>query len=167
MGFVRADRVSDPLKFFSTREPFRSVALSLRVMKHRKNTTKHNPELSGSIQPGDGVDPRYDIRRALSSSSKFDRKAAQLCSQIRRALEFIIPEALQDSDWDAMVLDVRPAPNTGHLLVLLQAIENLDGDRCQQLEAAVFGKLGQIRTAVAGSIQRRKVPTLTFRVVPS
>ncbi|MFN7627823.1 MAG: hypothetical protein ACK5PZ_13410 [Pirellula sp.] len=136
-------------------------------MKHRKTTIKHNAELSGSLQSGDGEDPRYDVRSSFSSSNKFDRKAAQLCSQIRRALEFIIPEVLQDSDWDAVVLDVRPAPNTGHLLVLLQAIEDLDGDRCQQLEAAVFRRVGQIRTAVAGSIQRRKVPTLTFRVVPS
>lgn len=143
------------------------MGLSLRVMKHQKNTTKHNPELSGSLQPGDGEDPRYDVRKAHRSSSKFDRKAAQLCSQVRHALEFIIPDVLRDSDWDAMVLDVRPAPNTGHLLVLLQAIDGLHEEDSVRLEAAVFMKSGLIRTAVAGSIQRRKVPTLTFRVVPT
>jgi ribosome-binding factor A len=136
-------------------------------MKQRKNTAKHNSELSGSLQPDDGVDPRYDVRETAFSPSKVDRKAAQLCSQIRRALEFIIPEALQDSDWDALVLDVQPAPNTGHLLVLLQAVEKLDEGGCQQLEVAVVQKSGLIRTAVAGAIQRRKAPTLTFRVVSS
>jgi ribosome-binding factor A len=135
-------------------------------MKHRKNSAKHNSELSRSLLPGDGVDPRYDVRETGFSSGKVDRKAAQLCSQIRRALEFIIPEALQESDWDAMVLDVQPAPNTGHLLVLLQAVEKLDEVSGQQLEAAIFQKSGLIRTAVAGAIQRRKTPTLTFRVVP-
>ena len=143
------------------------VDLSLVVMKNRKNTAKHNAELSGSLQPDDGVDPRYDVREAAFSSSKVDRKAAQLCSQVRRALEFIIPETLQGSDWDALVLDVQPAPNTGHLLVLLQAVEELDEDGCQQLEVAIFQKSGPIRTAVAGAIQRRRAPTLTFRVVPS
>ncbi|MDX1925330.1 MAG: hypothetical protein SFV81_02355 [Pirellulaceae bacterium] len=141
--------------------------LSLVVMKHQKNTAKHDTRLSGSLQPDDGVDPRYDVRESGFSPSKVDRKAAQLCSQVRRALEFIVPEALQDSDWDALVLDVQPAPNTGHLLVLLQAVQKLDEAGCRQLEAAVFQKSGIIRTAVAGAIQRRKAPTLTFRIVPS
>jgi ribosome-binding factor A len=136
-------------------------------MKQKKHVTKHNVKLSGSLQPDDGVDPRYDVRETPVSPGKVDRKAAQLCSQVRRALEFIIPDALQDSDWDAVVLDVQPAPNTGHLLVLLQAVEKLDEAKCRQLESAVFQKSGLIRTAVAGSIQRRKTPTLTFRVVPS
>jgi len=143
------------------------MGLSIASMKHRKNTIKHNPALSGSLQPGDGEDPRYDLRKAHCSTSKFDRKAAQLCSQVRHALEFIIPDVLRDSDWDAIVLDVRPAPNTGHLLVLLQAIDGLHEEDSLRLEAAVFKKAGLIRTAVAGSIQRRKVPTLTFRVVPT
>jgi ribosome-binding factor A len=141
--------------------------LSLVVMKHQKYNAKHNFELSGSLQPDDGVDPRYDIRETGFSPSKVERKAAQLCAQIRRSLEFIIPEALQDSDWDALVLDVQPATNTGHLLVLLKAVEKLDDDGSKQLEAAIFQRAGLIRTAIAGAIQRRKVPTLTFRVVPS
>jgi len=143
------------------------VDLSLVVMKHRKNTAKHYSELSGSLQPDDGADPRYDVKETGFAPSKFDRKAAQLCSQVRRALEFIVPDALQDSDWDALVLDVQPAPNTGHLLVLLQSMDKLDEEGCQQLESTIFQKSGLIRTAVAGAIQRRKVPTLTFRVVPS
>lgn len=136
-------------------------------MKQRKKTAKHIAELSVSLQPDDGVDPRYDVRETAFSPSKVDRKAAQLCAQVRRALEFIIPNVLQSSDWDAMVLDVQPAPNTGHLLVLLQAVEKLDEAGCHQLESAIFQKSGLIRTAVAGAIQRRKTPTLTFRVVPS
>ena len=136
-------------------------------MKQKKNVAKHNAKLSGSLQPDDGVDPRYDVRETPFSPDKVDRKAAQLCSQVRRALEFIIPDTLQDSDWDAVVLDVQPAPNTGHLLVLLQAVGKLDQEGCQQLESIIFQKSGIIRTAVAGSIQRRKAPTLTFRVAPS
>jgi len=141
--------------------------LSLVVMKQRKHNIKHHPDLAGSLQPDDGIDPRYDTRSSGIAQGKVDRKATQLCSQIRRALDFIIPEALQDSDWDALVLDVQPAPNTGHLLVLLQAVEQLDDAELKLLELAVVQRAGIIRTAVASSIQRRKTPTLTFRFVPT
>lgn len=143
------------------------LELSFDLMKQRKNYNNHDSKLSGSLQPDDGLDPRYDVRETGISPGKVDRKAAQLCAQVRRALEFIVPEAQEDSDWDAVVLDVQPAPNTGHLLVILQAVEKLDEADCQQLEAAVIQKSGFIRTAVAGVIQRRKAPTLTFRIVPS
>ena len=136
-------------------------------MKQPNKKATHDSNLSRSLQPDDGCDPRYDARATRPSAGKVDRKAAQLCAQVRRSLDYIIPEALQDSDWDAVVLDVQPAPNTGHLLVLLQAVEKLDEAGYRQLEAAVLRKSGFIRTAVAGVIQRRKAPTLTFRIVPS
>ncbi len=148
-------------------EPLRPVGLSLVVMKHRKKLVQHDSRLAGSFQPDDGVDPRYDVRETSVSRGKLDRKAAQLCTQIRRALEYIVPESLADSEWDVLVVDVQPAPNTGNLLVLLQPLEILDEDRQRQLEFAIFERSGSIRTAIAGVIQRRKVPTLTFRVVPS
>ncbi len=136
-------------------------------MKHKKQNIRHNPELAGSLQPDDGVDPRFDVSSTDPSRGKIDRKAAQLCAQVHRALDFIVPEVLQDSEWDALVFDVQPAPNTGHLLVLLQAVEKFDDEKLRQLELAVVQRAGAIRTAVAGSIQRRKTPTFTFRVVPS
>ncbi len=134
--------------------------------KHENKSADHDPTLSQSVQPDDGVDLRFD-RRSDSATSKIDRKAAQLCAQIRRVLEFVVPEALQDSDFDALVLDVQPAPNTGHLLVLLSSLSPLDEAASQQLELALMQRSGQIRTAVAQSIQRKKTPTLTFRIVPS
>lgn len=134
--------------------------------KNSQKTADHDRTLSASVQPDDGVDPRID-RRSDSAASKIDRKAAQLCAQVRRVLEFVVPEALQDSDFDALVLDVQPSPNTGHLLVLLSSLSPLDEAANQQLELVLMQHSGQIRTAVAQSIQRKKTPTLTFRVVPS
>lgn len=136
-------------------------------MKQRKKEVKHYPELAGSLQPDDGLDPRFDVRASSVPQGKIDRKAAQLCSQIHRALDYIIPDVLRDTEWDAMVLDVQPAPNTGHLLVLLQAIGKLDDEGLRALELAVVQRSGAIRTAIASSIQRRKTPTLTYRFVPS
>lgn len=86
-------------------------------MKQKKYLGKYDPALSRSIQPDDGLDPRFDSRRSPLSRKRVDRKAAQLCAQVRRALEFVVPEALVGSKFDALVLDVQPAPNTGHLLI--------------------------------------------------
>ena len=96
-----------------------------------------------------------------------DRKAAQLCAQVRRALDYSLAEALVDTPTDAYVLDVVPAPNTSHLLVLVQAAAATDADGIRDLEETLARHAGQLRTAVAESIHRRKTPTLSFRVIPT
>lgn len=131
-------------------------------MKHRKSKPVHDPRLSCSIQPDDGVDPKYDAR-GCHSHRKPDRKSSQLCEQVRRALDFIIPDALQDTKYDVLIVSVLPAPNTGNLLVLLTGLDPTQDDL--ELHQAIVERAGFIRTAVAESIQRRKAPTLTYRVV--
>ncbi len=95
-----------------------------------------------------------------------DRKAAQLCAQVRRALDFGLSEALSDSTLDAYIMDVLPAPNTSHLLVTVQPAAPLDEEGVRSLQATLERHAGMLRTAVAESIHRRKTPTLSFRVVP-
>ena len=73
------------------------------------------------MQPDDGIDLRFDRCDNSSGNAQADRKAAQLCAQIHRTLDFVVPEMLTVSALDAIVLDVQPAPNTAHLLILLQA----------------------------------------------
>jgi ribosome-binding factor A len=96
-----------------------------------------------------------------------DRKAAQLCAQVRRALDYGLSEALSESSTDAYVVDVVPAPNTSHLLVLVQPAAAIDADGIRELEETLVRHAGQLRTSVAESIHRRKTPTLSFRVVPA
>ena len=95
-----------------------------------------------------------------------DRKAAQLCAQVRRALDYGISEALSDSPIDAYILDVVPAPNTSHMIVLVQPAAEADADAVRDLEDELQRHAGLLRTTVAESINRRKTPTLSFRVVP-
>lgn len=131
-------------------------------MKHRKSKFAHDPRLSGSVQPDDGKDPKYDVR-GYHKNRKLDRKAAQLCQQVRQALDFIVPESLQDTELDALVVSVQPAPTTGNLLVLLTGVDPNQDDL--ELHQAIVERAGAIRTSVAESIQRRKAPTLTYRVI--
>ncbi len=95
-----------------------------------------------------------------------DRKASQLCAQVRRALDYGISEALSDSSSDAYVMDVVPAPNTSHLLVLVQPTVTLDEQGLRSLQEELMRHAGQLRTTVAEFIHRRKTPTLSFQVVP-
>lgn len=95
-----------------------------------------------------------------------DRKAAQLCAQVRRALDYGISEALSESSMDAYVLDVVPAPNTSHLLVVVQPAVDTDESGIRDLELELQRHAGLLRTTVAESINRRKTPTLSFRVLP-
>ncbi len=95
-----------------------------------------------------------------------NRKAAQLCAQVRRALEYGLSEALSDSTLDAYVMDVVPAPNTSHLLVLVQPAVSMDDAGLRTLQEAIISCSGKLRTMVAESIHRRKTPTLSFQVVP-
>jgi ribosome-binding factor A len=100
------------------------------------------------------------------SNGSNDRKAAQLCAQVRRALDYGLSEALSDCDVDAYVMDVLPAPNTSHLVVLVRPAESVQPEGVRALEAAIARHAGLLRTAVAEAIHRRKTPTLSFQVVP-
>jgi len=104
--------------------------------------------------------------RSHNNHASNDRKSAQLCAQVRRALDYGISEALSDSPIDAYVLDVLPAPNTSHLMVLVQPVVESDAEGIRDLQDELQRHAGLLRTAVAESINRRKTPTLSFQVVP-
>lgn len=102
--------------------------------------------------------------RSQDGSSK--RKAAQLCAQVRRALDYGLSEALSESTLDAYIMDVVPAPNTSHLMVLVQPASAMDEAGLRSLQEAIMRCSGKLRSMVAESIHRRKTPTLSFQVVP-
>jgi ribosome-binding factor A len=64
-----------------------------------------------------------------------------------------------------IVCEVTPAPDATHLLVTVRPLILEEGLEplliLQRLQAAA----GRLRSAVAGSISRRKAPELAFRVV--
>lgn len=122
------------------------------------------PSLAAEHREGDGKDPRFDPAYA-TSASRIDRKAMQLCRQVSHALEYCVNEHL-DADCAVMVVDVAPAPNTSHLLVLLQAIEPLELEQIMSVEKILNQNVGALRMSIAQSIHRKKTPTLTIRVLP-
>ena len=89
----------------------------------------------------------------------------QLCAQVRHALEYAISEAL-NGEFGVTVLEVIPAPNTSHLLALVQSLEDLSFEESMNLQAELNKRINVLRTAVSESIHRRKTPGLSFQLVP-
>lgn len=100
-----------------------------------------------------------------AASQTVDRKAMQLCSQVRYALEYVINDVLK-GEYGLTVTDVVPAPNTSHLLVFVQSFEELSFDESVQLESELNSHSKSLRSVVSESIHRRKTPGLSFQLVP-
>ena len=95
-----------------------------------------------------------------------DRKSMQLCAQVRRALEYGVDEVLEGSVL-VSISDVVPAPNTSHLMVIVQPLGELSFEDSLELQARLSSNSSRLRTLVSESIHRRKTPTLSFSVLPS
>jgi ribosome-binding factor A len=95
-----------------------------------------------------------------------DRKTLQLCRQVAHAVQWALSSELGDELFcHLQVLSVVPAPNASHLLVTLQldvAPEDTDLPKAYRLLGEVEG---QLRTAVAEAITRRRAPRLSFQVL--
>ncbi len=93
------------------------------------------------------------------------RKAKQLCSQIHRALEYCINEDIP-TELAVTVVDVAPAPNTSHLLVTVEPLEQVSVEDYPAILESLGAEYGKLRTEVAQSIHRKKTPTLSFSIQP-
>jgi ribosome-binding factor A len=94
---------------------------------------------------------------------KLERKERQLCRQVQEAVSEALAAIEDDVLLDVWVTNVEPAPDAGRLAVIVQAGRGASPDE-------VFARLekvaGHLRAEVAGAISRKRVPTLTYRVLP-
>jgi hypothetical protein len=134
-------------------------------MKGKLPSRKHIQELCAESGPDDGIDPREQLRQA--GRRKGGRKTQQLCRQVAEALNYAFAAVCNDDVLrDLGVLAVQPAPDESRLLVTVGP--TLPGP-CEptQVSARLRQALGKLRSEVAATIHRKKVPELAFRVVPS
>ena len=89
-----------------------------------------------------------------AGSQTVDRKAMQLCSQVRYALEYVINDVLK-GEYGLTVTDVVPAPNTSHLLVFVQSFEELSFDESVQLESELNSHSKSLRSVVIAMMVSR------------
>ena len=125
----------------------------LREKPHRRSapgTTCADPD------PEDGKDPRKDYLKRPNLAP--NRKALQLCSQVERTLNLILPDCGEDRLRDLLVLSVEPAPDSTRLLVTLGQTPSAVGAEPAEMLAAQHVHYDKIVPAVAvdvGKIDRR------------
>ena len=113
----------------------------------------------------EGVEPDRHLA-GRNWNQKENRKAKQLCRQVAETLELVLSGECQDELLQSLrVISVVPAPNSSRLLVSVSA-DLLPGqyDRQRILEL-LDDHSRRLRSEVAASINRKRVPQLVFQVV--
>jgi ribosome-binding factor A len=133
------------------------------MTSHKRRTRrKFSEALCEALGPDDGLDPRDDKR--ASARPVRNRKALQLCKQVAETLSLALSGCADPLLNDLLVADVRPAPDSTRLLVLVQSATRRPvslADVSQHLEHA----RGLLRQEVARQIHRRKTPDLVFEIL--
>jgi len=98
----------------------------------------------------------------ITADRKLERKERQLCRQVHEAVSEALAGIEDDVLLDVWVSAVEPAPDAGRLAIIVEAPSRVSPDD-------VLGRLdkfaGLLRAEVASAITRKRVPTLTFRVL--
>ena len=132
-------------------------------MKFNKPLRKQLRALGGEIAADDGVDPRTFFGKA--SRKKTNRKALQLCGEVARTLGQVLAwESGEAILRDLMVESVVPAPDSSHLLVTVYVPPGVEAVTAGKILERLREVSGRLRSEIAASIHRRRVPLLSFRV---
>jgi len=132
-----------------------------------QNSERENERYCADDSPEDGQDPRefHDKRRLVPKPK--NRKALQLCAQIREALTWILSTECEDDVLSSLdVIDVRPWPTSARVLVILCPAMSSEVHDVDAIMSHLANANGMLRSAMARAIHRKKTPELTFSVVP-
>ena len=133
----------------------------MKPNESRKRTEARS--LCADFHPDDG--PPESRRRESRDDSSDDRKTMPLCAQVRRALHGVIPFPGSRSFEGLVVEAVEPDPDASRLRVVISVPPS-----CTQpipsLKQGLIDRVGFIRSEVASQIHRKRVPLLTFELMP-
>ena len=135
------------------------------MKKPRSRPSKALPPLCGQLGPGDGIDPKDEIRS--SAPRQADRKTWQLCRQVRDTLRYLLTAETADDRLQGLdVVAVDPDPDASRLLVTVAPLDPAGSVDGSDVSARLMSRAGFFRAEVARAICRRKTPTLTFQFLP-
>jgi ribosome-binding factor A len=131
-------------------------------MTSKKQWLKNATALCAEIRPEDGIDPRKVIHK--SNRSNKHRKTYQVCKQAERTLNLVLAgESVEALLRELSVCAVEPNPDSSRLLVIVEPISTtVSLDKCDVLKALQRAE-GRLRSAIATTINRKRVPQLTFQ----
>jgi ribosome-binding factor A len=110
----------------------------------------------------DGLDPRYEPKAQPAKVE--NRKALQLCSQVRRALSSLLAGDADEILRDLLVDAVEPAPNSTRLLLRVALTTLAKAVEPAEVVSRLAAAQGKLRCEVAAAIHRRRTPELLFQL---
>ena len=130
-----------------------------------KDSRKHTEarSLCADLHPDDG--PPESRRKESPDDTSDDRKTMQLCAQVRRALYGVIPLPGSTFFEGLVVEAVEPAPDATRLRVVISVPPSC-AHPITLLKKRLTDMSGFIRSEVASQINRKRVPLLTFDMIP-
>ena len=140
----------------------------------RPSTPSNTVRFQKQLHPSEGgfeplAQPGGDSSRSRRGQASSDqRKAQQLCAQVRETLDFVLAEHCDDPILGCLsIREVTPAPNAARLLVTL--VLDRDAVHVDPKDAvdALRAMRGAFRHEIALEINRKKTPELAFEVLPA
>lgn len=130
----------------------------------RMPSRKDLESLCGQPGPDDGIDPRKFFKP--KRNRRTSHKDWQLCRQVSETLNYILSgESHNEILRNLIVVDVVPAPDSHRLLVTVCPFApNASFDPAEAMER-LKQAVGRLRSEVARSITRRRVPEIVFNFI--
>jgi ribosome-binding factor A len=93
------------------------------------------------------------------------QKTKQLCRQVEHALAQALASSFENELLELSILEVNPAPDASRLAVLV-SLPRRSTTTPRAADEALERAAGWLRSEIASAITRKRVPELTFVVVP-
>jgi ribosome-binding factor A len=121
--------------------------------------------LCEELREDDGIDPR-NFFKPSRNRDKEHRKAKQLCRQVQKTLDLVLSGEVQDDSISGLkIVSIIPGADSSQLLVRVVAdVPAAELDRAD-IERRLTTVEGQLRSAVAQAITRKKTPMLVFQIL--
>lgn len=94
-----------------------------------------------------------------------DRKTAQLCKQVERALVGVLAESRDEKVRELVVASVEPIAGAGQLRAIVLA-PTASFEALQPYRDGLDRIHGYVRTEIAQFVNRKRAPEMTFVVLP-
>jgi ribosome-binding factor A len=104
-----------------------------------------------------------EIPSASPAPQRIDRKTLQLCRQVERTLSYVLSDCGDDVLADLFVESVEPAPDASRLMVTVMAADQ--SREPVEVLTHLQRAAGYVRSEIASSIHRKRVPELAYRCV--
>lgn len=132
-------------------------------------TSKRREEMLRALcaQPEVDDGQPFEPRKDHSAGRAHDRKSAQLCKQAMRVASLVLQHEVSDPLLRGLeVVRVEPGASPGHLEISVSPQRGAEELDVHAVNARLRGVAPYVRAQLAAAIKRKRVPSLSFVIVP-